>query len=272
MSATYGGVPLATSTPALRDWLAANYALADLVPFRAWSQQARLFPSPFDFRRRPVKINSLWWPTGASRWATGFFLVCEQDLEAIRALAYADDTYQPLTLSLPDGTYTVETDLWMLPALPLAQVSEGTSTAWTLPESPVYLDAGETVRQANLYLLPLVDDRYFWWERAADIDVDEGTTTWAGLISSIGTALGVTIEHESVAAAYLTPLEELGSRYHALPLVLDAVAAGIGCRVVRGLDGTVTLQRAAAALESQETQLAIGYPRRAGGLLALDVA
>lgn len=267
---TYGGIELVVAVPPLVQWLEQWHPLDRLAPF-THPQQPHHLPLPFRPACPKPEINTLVWPTGASRWATGWYLVAEQDLESIRALAYASDTYTALTLSLDDGTYQVETSMWMLPPIPLAQIPTGADmTGWTLPETAVWIDAGQTVRQNGLYLMPLVDDRYFWWDKAADITIDEGTTTWATLFAAYGTALGVTIEHETVEAAYLTPTRPVGSRYGRLPMDLDAAAWAVGRRVVRALDGTVTLQRPDAAKTSQEAQLAIGWSRTAGGLFAME--
>lgn len=267
---TYGGIELLVPSPFLRRWIDAWHPLDQMVPF-GHPQQPHHLPLPFRESRPHPAINSLVWPTGASRWATGWFLVAEQDLESIRDLAYASDTYTALTLSLDDGTYQTETDLWMLPPIPLAQIpTSSTMSGWTIPETEVWIDAAQTVRQNGLYLMPLVDDRYFWWEKSADIEVDEGTTTWADLFAAYATALDATIEHETIESAYLTPTRQAGSRYGRLPMDLDAAAWAVGRRVVRALDGTVTLQRPDAAKTSQETQLAIGWDRTAGGLFAME--
>lgn len=286
------------------DVIESTFTLSDLYPFALPPPRVSLstigWPTPWDYRRDPqVRLNTLYWPTGASRWAYATFLVAEQELEDIRELAYEDDVYTALTLSLDDGTgedeadesHTVETDLFMLPAIPIApqKVTEisGSEThensglkKWRLPRSTRTLartDGGPDGTEP-CYLLPLVDERYFWWMRAANITLTEGTTTWATLYSSIATGLGISLTVESVNSAYLKPPAEFQSRYEYLPLLLDAVAHSVGQRVVRKLDGTVITQGAAAALTNLESQLALtrevedgNFFRIAGGLLGLDV-
>jgi hypothetical protein len=275
---TYGGIGLAKATPELTEWVAANVPLSEVCAFRH-QPRARLhnlnWPAP-EFLRRPVRLGSLCWPVGASRWAVGHYLATEGQLAEIRALAYAIDlpnqtqSYTALDLVLDDGnadadgnpTGKITASLWMLPPYPLAQ-NHATATQWLLPQTV-------NENEEPLYLLTLVDDRYFWWDRAADLTVTEGETTWAQLFTALGTALGVTIVVDTIPAAYLFPPAELGTAYEYLPLVLDAAAASVGHRVVRLLDGTVATQGPATAAAKVNLQLGLEYARMAGGILALD--
>src|ERR1700687_2344884 len=186
MTLSYANVPLAVPDAALLAWVSNNISTRDVFDF-----QRRLHPGPglawsaFPGQRRArhVKPNTLYWPVGASRFAVGYFFATDNQLTQIRqqVAASGDSTnYSAQPLVLDDGKRpVVTTKLFMLPPRPLAQI------------------AGAN----GLYLLTLVDDRYFWWERTADIQVaSDGTTTWASLISSIATGLSVTLAPDTISA------------------------------------------------------------------------
>lgn len=200
----------------------------------------------------PFRLNSLVWPSGAARWAYIHTLTTSARLERILdSLATAGGGTRDLILS--DGTRTLTAPLYALPPRPLFAVP----------------GAGQ------LYLLTLVDDRWRWWWLANTISLTAGTTSWATLLATIGTALGVTITtaihgtgpEVEVASAYLTPPVELTQRYEALPVLLDAVAASAGCRVVRDVDGTRVRMLSAPSSRVRETANLALSPRKAGGVL-----
>lgn len=264
---SYGGVILKEPPPEFIAWLVNNMPPQEAFSFYRprWLGDPQLDArSHFDwFLSRPVRLNTFYNPWGASRWGIGYFLVDETGLAAIRAQAYADGGYVALPLVMDDETGDVEgggtgdpleTDLFMLPAIPL------TGPALSATDVAV-----------KLYLLVLVDERFFWWERGAEVEVDEGTTTWAQLFTAIGTGLGVTITHDTVSSAYLEPTAEMGRNYQHLPLLLDLAAESVGLRIVRTLAGAIVAQTptaaatAAAALVTSED--AGELIRVAGGVL-----
>jgi hypothetical protein len=194
----------------------------------------------------PVRVGKLYWPWGAQRPAVGHYLTTTDDLTTIREAVYPTTTTVVTgDLVLDDGTASVTAPLWMLPPRPLGQVGS---------------DNG-------LWLLTLVDDRFWWWTKAATVAAQ---STWAALYEEIEDALGVTITVDTVPAAYLTPPADLAGRYAALPVLLDAVAASVGQRVVRAFDGTVTAQNPTTARTSWEaSQAAYAGSVLAGGSLLL---
>ncbi len=107
----------------------------------------------------------------------------------------------------------------------------------------------------NLWLLTLVDDRYFWWFKGAVLSITAGTTTWSQLYADLATALGVTIDVDTIPSAYLKPDADLALSYESLPTILDVVSFSVGQRIVRQLDGTVRAWNAAAARDAVTTQL-----------------
>jgi hypothetical protein len=195
----------------------------------------------------PQDVGLLWWPQGASRFACARFLASGTQVDQIRQTV-TGDAPAPLVMADALGN-SITTDLYMLPARPLAQV-QGTN---------------------HWYLLSLVDERFRWWFRAAEISVAGGTTSWQSLYSLIGAALGVSITVDAIPAAYLKPHVALTGRYDLLPLLLDAVAFSVGQRVVRLLDGTVWAMNQDTAHLRQKQEIDAQRPALAGGFYALGV-
>jgi hypothetical protein len=210
-------------------------------------------------RDLPPRSQTLRWPRGAARWAVGRFLATDNELARIRQYVHGGSAYRAAPLVLTDERgHTTTTSLFLLPARPAFQI------------------AGDR----QLWALTLVDDRYWWWERRGTVAVTlprynelghvlVAGTTWASLFAQIGALLGTTLAvSPSVSASYGYPPVVLAGLRHPLPLVLDAAAAMVGRRVVRALDGTVTLQAYAAAAVQQAATLA-AYRKVGGGTLAV---
>lgn len=213
-------------------------------PPRGPARWPGLFPAARPFP--PVRLNHLHWPYGASRWAVAHLLATGAQLASIRTAVYGargiSYTAQPLVLDDGRSGHRLTTSLWMLPPRPLAQITGSN----------------------GLSLLTLVDDRYRWWEVSADVSIVAGTTTWAVLLASIASALGITLTVDSIAAAYLKPPSDLVDHYQFLPLLLDAVCACVGQRLVRSLAGVCTTQNALTAKASQDAQAGL-WPKGPGG-------
>lgn len=161
-----------------------------------------------------LKINSLYIPTGATRWAVGLFLVDRSIMNALRSeVGYAgsgslvlDDT------DLSGNAVTVTRTMYMLPER---------------EASNLFTTAG-----AGLCLLPLVDARYWWqWKHLGDYDLDS-SSTWADLFAEISTALGVTVNGTAGSNYFKPDPVELTRPFENAAVMLDAVAASIGQRVV----------------------------------------
>lgn len=249
---SFAGVDLCASTPEVDAWIATNLPTDDVLEFPGrYLPGVGLDGVPFRPAWRascPVVPGRLFWPWGASRFAYGHFLTTSgDDLDAIRAVVYPTTTTVTtgdLVLDGDDGV-SVTAPMWMLPPRPLGQVGSET----------------------GLWLLTLVDHRYYWWQGASNITAQ---STWANLYSAIGTALGITITPATVDTDYLTPPADLLGRYVALPLLLDGVAACVGQRVVRAFDGAVTTQNAGTARTAWEASRST-YSTRilAGGTILL---
>lgn len=255
---SYGGLTIGEvqgSNPEIGGWIAQNIRPAEIFPAARLQWPGYLTGGPvFDQTAYPwdhVEIDRLYWPWGASRFAHAHVVVDDTTLAKIRFQAYANQKFAALPFVMGDGQYAtaITTKLWMLPPRPLSTAAPGGSALW---------------------LLSLVDDRYFWWESSLQYTVNAGVTAWTDLYTSIGTALGVTITPDAIPAAYGTPTTDYAAAYRPAPIVLDAVAWSIGQRIVRALDGTVRAMNVSSALAIQTAQAALYAPRkRRGGVYSL---
>src|SRR5579859_2083492 len=213
---------------------------------------------------QPVKMNSLYWPRDASRFAVGYFAADEKQLADIRTYLENNEDEGPFVIA--DGVNSITTTLSMLPARPLQRVTG-------LP---------------GLYLLTLVDERFFWWTRGGDYTFQPGVTTWLQLYASLATALGLTLTTsppfglgtmtaDAPSANYLFPGEDFADALAyqlaylpggtpaiantgllSLPVLLDAAAFSCGQRIVRQLDGTVQAINAATGRSIFAADLMLG--------------
>lgn len=265
MTLTYAGQPLACPNAASRDWLAAHFKLSDVVEFAAATWPGKMRESWAGWTSshlrdslRPVKVGSLWWPNGAARFAVFHGLVGSRQLAKIRTATSGGASPATLKISArrrsANGQFaasSITPEMYLLPPRPLADC----------PGTPAAL--------SSLYLLTLVDARFFWWFKSRDVEVIGGTTTWATLLGEVGSGLGVSVSPGPYTG--LAPNESLTSHYQYLPLLLDAAAVNTGGRLVRKLDGTVVVQAPDEAKASHDGQLE-EWAKEAGGALALDPA
>ncbi len=235
------------------DWIERNIRPEEIFPFAAHAWTGTLTNSPLlqitPERPRPIKVGSLWWPRGAMRFARAHYVVSESQLEQIRKnVQQPRGTLQNAILSLADGARTLNIPMSMVPAWPLAQAVAG----------------------AHMWMLTLVDDRYWWQPDVCEIAVQAGVTTWNDIYTQLGNELGITINADPIAAAYGMPPENYAAEYQPTTMVMDAVAWSVGQRIVRdAVTGTVSAQNATTAIASVTAQLATVYPPYAGGALRL---
>jgi len=170
---------------------------------------------------QPVKLGSLCWPQGASRFAVGHYAATESQLADVRA--YLDGPGVGVGgLIIDDGQNSITAaSMAMLPARPLYR-------AITASE--------QTPSPSGLYLLTLVDQRYFFWfAYAQGLSGD----SWATLYSDVASALDVEIAVDEISAAYGDPPAGLTAPSTSLPLLLDSIAWLCGQRIVVQFDGSV---------------------------------
>ena len=206
-----------------------------------------------------MKLNTLWWPTGATRWALGLFLASAKQMGQIweKLGGETSSTSFSSRISVVNGGSPGSGTLILKNDNASDQVS---ATMYLLDPRPITLADLEF----SGYLLPLVDERYLWqYQDAGDLS---GVTTWNDLLTALGTALGTTPSMTTVAAAYKNPdPQEMLRSYENVAVLLDAMAASTGRRVVRSLAGGVSLMTAS------ESQAAVGHGYYSAPITAGDM-
>lgn len=151
-----------------------------------------------------LRLNSVYYPTGAKRWGVACFAV-------------AGDWFK-----LPDSTQV---------SLSFGGVT--LANWWPVHRRQITPD---------LSLFVCADDRYRWhWSRTPATFTFDETTTWTDVITLLSGALGKSITYPTID--YVKPdAVELNRRCASIPELLDAVALSMGLRVVVAFDGSIQLQ------------------------------
>lgn len=199
------------------------------------------------WRDESIRLGRLKWPTGASRWAKAFYVVSTEQLNDIRAVVYGNTTpeapyYQSAPLVIGDGIRSISAQMFMLTPRPLV--------GNTLPESDANPDP------QGLWLLPLVDQRYFWWKfRTGNLQIISNDT-WATLLARIAALVDVSLAVDKYSNYYVGPGPiNLNLVETLVPPLLDTVSQAIGQRIVVGLDGIVSSQGWASAADVADSNL-----------------
>lgn len=246
---SYAGVALLLPTPELEaGWLSAVQDAYSFDDLNGWNFDAPAhdslptppIPTPPDF-----KLNTLYWPTGASRPAWFHCVVESSRLALIKTALGATNVAAPLVMYDSRTGKTVTAQMRMLPS------------------RPVNVSCGDSDEQ--FYLVTLTDDRFFWYGRRGVVTTP---ATWAALYAQIEALLGVTLSVETVPSEYATPSAKWVTSYASTPALLDAVAAQVGQRIVVGLDGLVYAVGWETAKAAFDAYLAAADPVTTGGAVA----
>jgi hypothetical protein len=238
-----------------------------------------------------VRLNQLYWPTGATRWAHCIVLVDQEKLDeiytAIGATADTDApsgyarrlTPQQLAIGDSDFLDALPTDDDAVDGAAHSVISTG---MYPLDARPVSLPTGSSL--PSLWLLPLVDERYFWqWMTLpprADQVLGAGETeenilqTWDGwrrVIEDVILAVDRTRSLDWVSAEpsvefFQPDITSLWRPQHNIAVILDAFAHSCGRRFVRQYDQKLELIDADESL-SRHTANAISHNTFAGGMI-----
>lgn len=241
---SYAAIPLTGQDTASAALLAHHAPWLDPSTEGAAAPESWGLHGPDGARRR---VGVLRWPPTASAWATGCFLATDGQAEAVRrAVATAGNAALPLVVG--DGVRSITALLSLEgPPRPLCQAEDG----------------------KGLWLLDLVDERYYWRGLSAHDVTATATGSWADFWAACADALGEALAAD-VAEEY-GPAPPAG--LHAwwagdLPGLLDAAAAHAGMVVVRELAGGLAVLRPETALARHQANIAL-RTRKAGGLLAI---
>jgi len=178
-----------------------------------------------------MKIWDYYYPTGAQRWSVFRGLATSSMAQAMLSASQGKTAnpfvmqQSPVSPDNPDNDvdiYTIQTELYMLPPRPLADHGAGFD---------------------GLYLITLVDERYYFQGTPVLLTIDQ-ETDWDDLIDELTNTLGITLlTNPIVQPAYGRPEKDsqLWCRFEQAPALLDAVAANLGLTVVRLLSGSYEL-------------------------------
>ncbi len=220
------------------------FPLAYHASYGEMSNGPLLNPTPEE--PRPIRTDTLFWPWGASRFARAHFVASGKQVELIRKEVFLNNTQIVENFAFDDGDNSIQAEMWMLPCIPLSKAVSG----------------------LEMYLVTLVDERYFWWGESIDLTVSVDATTWDYLYTTISNVIGY-IDVDPIPTEYGTPTLEYQASSRLLPPVLDAIAFSVQQRIVRDFDGTIKAQNAATALAAV-TANRIGYVPYAGGCFDLN--
>lgn len=199
------------------------------------------------------RIGDYYYPTGASRWSVFMGLATGPQVAAMEKATEGGIAATFQMQQVPIGpnadstaSYTISTQLRMLPPRPISEHAGG-------------LD--------GLFLVTLVDERYFW-NSPVTINPND-VTTWSSVLSTLATALGVTFDFGTIDPIYGQPEpdSQLWVSQESAATLLDAVAFNIGRVVVRKFDGTYVLRSPTDAASTVTTNLTDLQARTAGGNL-----
>ena len=217
MQLTFAGQNLLLEDPegAVQNWLDTYIPIEDLRIVSRWLRMSwnsfnTVYPNYSDPPR--PKLNTWYRPTGASRWAFGLFLTNTAGKNAIQSAIGSTNAAGTLR-AISD---TLGARSWQ---------------AYMLPPHPVSADIGYS---DDLWIIPLVDERWYWQFIDAGGAMLTDSSTWSALFASLATALGITLNVDTIPAAYGTPNVEVlnaGNRTNA-PAILDAAAHSVGQRVL----------------------------------------
>lgn len=275
-------------------------------PRSSWEPEVCLpvpnYPTP-----PPLTLNRLYWPTGATRWSTfvglvdrkGLDEILQNTLSAVGGNAAAAKQFTPQRLDLGSSDF-------------LGPHAEGFNTSndgtqyslsvqmHLLPPRPISLYDGHL--DMSLWLVPLVDERYWWQSRKmptrldwlltqdhSDIFGNDDPTVnglkedWRGWFRILSFALGLwndiydnsieisdikcskQLDPSPIETSYFFPdRNELDRVSYNAAVVLDAVAWSCGRRVVRHPDGVTRLYSCATSQSVHANNL-IAYKATGGG-------
>ncbi len=241
MNLTYGDIPLSITTTEHKLWAESHIDVKDCVQFNYQAFPGKnltkiSFPVNF-WMPKKIKLGCLSWYRGASRYAHYFGLATSNQLEQITA--QISNPVNPLILNMETNNGEIKTEMYLLPYRPLT---------------------GPFNNSNSLYLLTLVDIRYFWWMTPSPylfLQCPNKTTTWTTVFQKYSTALGINIAVDAISPNYLMPHKNLDHPNESIPPLLDAIAFNVGQYIVRDLAGNVRSMNAANGIQLLNNNLAL---------------
>jgi hypothetical protein len=234
---TLAYTPLILAPPDLTAWVERSINPTDFTP---WGYRNYLGPGLADSTVRttmspPIKpkIGRLVWPATASRWAYAFYLCDATTLVNIADSAYGpnfdgqnrialqmDSQIQQNTDSTNDTYEYISCQMYLMPPVPLSALQGGDK----------HVNTNYNVN--NLYLLYLVDKRFYWWYQSAALQIPDGGMSWDSVFEEAGSVIGEEILFDTVADEYVMASPLLSANYEPAPPWVDAVCYNVGQRLI----------------------------------------
>lgn len=216
-----------------------------------------------------IRIGDWYYPWGACRWSVFRGLATSTQVKYMLA---ATGGYRPATFSMKCEPIGAQGFVG-------AQVDQAVSTIFPTTPSPYHLESSMYLLPPRsladygnnfdgLYLVTLVDERYYWQHVTAQLHVTKDST-WNDLIQLLASRLGFVIGEVSIPEflGYREPEPDspLWAAEQNAAVLLDAVAFNVGDRIIRQFDGSIKFVH---PLESQ----AIAQDNRGRATLTVRVA
>lgn len=248
----YADAPFCLDTDQVNRWIEENCSLGDThitTPERPWPG-VNLVGASYPFRHpvRPrLRVGTFFYPTGASRWGEYHGLVDQNSYKAMVNAAYAGSRANANKFAIFDDVqnWGFSTPMYMLPPRPLANFT-GSSSLW---------------------LVTLVDERfYFHWRSTGILSIDSDTT-WSDLFTSLGSSLSIDLTPDDIDEVYGQPEpdSDLNAIMENPALLLDAVAANVGQVVVRRYSGKFVTMNFDTSVEQATANWGLLNTSLAGG-------
>jgi hypothetical protein len=184
----------------------------------------------------PARINQIVVPTGATRWSYGLFMVTTIQKDLILEESAANDNKLTVEFGAPEnwkgaeygdeGKFKPNLTLTMSPLPPR-------------PMTPDELSEVETDDIQNLWLLCMVDQRYWWQFKNVDLIEDQEFDDIQSILAYLNEQMGSAVEL-SCASAQHSEIPDIAAsnNYENAAVVLESLAWHIGCQVVPELNST----------------------------------
>lgn len=255
---SYAGIPFVIPSKEVLDRIEKLLHIEDMMECRVqapYSSTIRVIGLGVSEPSIPrwLGLYKLYVPTGATRFGVFRGLASKGAAKAMLKLTEGDEPdLDPVSASLK---------------IRVSEKGGDTRTMWLLPPKPMLGVTGET----DLYLITLVDKRYFFPLYPANSEPPVGNPSWQEkideMLSLAGIAADTTFGSE-IEAVYSTP--DLDSAIFSpnenLAIILDSCLANVGRVLVSVSESSwQILTWAEASEELKETKLALAGKKTAGG-------
>jgi hypothetical protein len=181
------------------------------------------------------RINQLVIPTGATRWGYGLFLVNTAMKDAILAEAAANSRKVKVQFYSANNWNLSSSATNFQPVLSL--------TMSPLPPRPITpTNVSESDDLKNLWLLPMVDQRYWWQNINVEWIEGQSFSTVQGILDYLNNRISVSVSTVNLTCANpkhdQVPDVATGNNFESVAVVLETLAWHIGCQLVPDLAST----------------------------------